>query len=132
MSLTLAANIGADATTLRVSGTLTADCRPGFRFRIDDEMLELLSFGLTRPPRREMRLVWNIDRGLEGSARAPHSSGAAIRGINDAYLSGSNPTIPGPFQTVGSFTKMPYRDPTTATPEQIINDEIAANLRDSS
>jgi hypothetical protein len=92
MAVTLAASIGADDKFLLVDGAVGDEVQPGYRFRVDDEMLE---FGAFDTRDRVDRSGWYVERGLEGSTAASHAEGADIVAVSDTYGAG------GPFSGGG-------------------------------
>lgn len=108
MTLTLTANIDADDRVLGVTGTVPDGIGPGYRFRLDDELLDLTGFehhDVDYPANRQQdpnRNRWYVRRGLVGSTAASHTAGAAILGATDAFVSAeSGETAPGPFAVDG-------------------------------
>lgn len=104
MTLTLTANINASVRLLHVTGTVSADIEPTYRFRLDDELLELQAFvpmsGINRPSNPD-RNRWYVRRGLDLTEAASHTAGATIKGAADAFVSGTDQDAPDPFSSGG-------------------------------
>lgn len=113
MALTLTGNISASARSLGVTGTVPDSIGQGYRFRLDDELLELAGFGRVNvqyPVYRQDdpdRNAWFVRRAVDGIA-ASHTAGATILGATDAYVaSGSETTAPEPFASGGGGASFP-------------------------
>jgi hypothetical protein len=72
---TLSANISATQTVVPVSGTAP---EPGSYFTLNSEAVRFL--GTSRGPggRSFLRSFWSVDRGVAGTTKATHSSGATL------------------------------------------------------
>lgn len=112
MSLTLTANIGADDTLIRVTGTVPDDLDSGSSFRIGDELMTFQRFEPKRTTIGNLtveipfakvpsRNVWLVSRGQSGSTKASHTAGASLVGAAGAWVSSSSPTPPDPFADSG-------------------------------
>lgn len=104
MTLSLGGSINDTDTIMTVVGTVPASIEPGYLFRLDDEMLQLvrfaarpITFGTSRAEGALDRNVWRIRRGMQGSVPASHSGETAIDGVVDAFTSGDDEDAPSPF-----------------------------------
>ena len=140
MALTLTAGIAATDRTIAVTGTVPADIGQGFEFRLGEELLVLTAFALHNVQHVNYRSddpnpqSWLVRRGLNGTTPATHAGGTTIRAAVDAFASGAAETPPSVFAEGGggSVTPAGFVEPTTATPEEIVNALIAASLMDAS
>lgn len=96
MSLTLGANISADAKTLTITGTVPASVDVGYTFRLDDEAMIVKGFAAGTGPYHGFGAhtnvnAWVVSRGQLGTTRATHTAGATVEAAVDAYVEGTDP-----------------------------------------
>jgi len=132
MALTLTAGISATDRVIAVTGTVPTDIEAGYEFRLDDELLTLTTFALHEvqyPGWTQLdpnRNSWMVRRGVATT----HALGTSVLAAVDAFVSAADDDPPPtPFaQTGGGITPLPYMDPTTSTPEAIVDALILGNI----
>ncbi len=99
MTLTLTDTISEGDREFRVTGELPDAAGPGYRFRLDDEMLELFSFGYvsTNPLSLIDRGLWRVRRGIADSIPASHDGGTEVLAVDQAWATSADADPPGPF-----------------------------------
>lgn len=138
MALTLTTTINASIEELTITGTVPASILAGYRFRFSgsDEIMELVGFH--RIPAVRTWPVdpnrWLIHRGLLGTTATSHTNGATVQAVVDEFVASTDETAPGPVSEGGGsgFPVMDFIEPTTATPEAIVNALIASGRMDAS
>jgi hypothetical protein len=103
---TLSANINATQTVVPVSGTAP---EPGSYFTLNSEAVRFL--GTSRGPggRAFLRTYWSLDRGVAGTTKATHSSGATLtQYYPDAVGSGGLGSVTDGATTVNPATSITF------------------------
>ena len=100
---TLAASMKSNDSRCKVAGSV-AGVAQGFKFRFDDEILEVVTFDRVRSTddgsRRYLGYddhVWIVRRGQDDSVPAWHAAGITIAAVTDAATSLPGLVAPDPF-----------------------------------
>ena len=99
---TLAVSMKYNDSRCKVAGSVPVSPN-GLKFRLDDELLEVVTFDRVRSTDGSMRYlgyddhVWIVRRGQEGSVAVGHTAGTEIAAVTDAATSLPGIVAPDPF-----------------------------------